>query len=138
MSAEPGSQPTDPTERALDAALAQALRAPALPADFRARLNAQVSATEVEDVSTAATRLEREYRAGLSQLEAGFVRLRRRTVGFLVGAGVAAGAAFPLLLPWLHARFGSYAPLALALLASAGAVAVAWYFPTRLTLPAEE
>jgi hypothetical protein len=138
MSTEPGSPPTDPPERALDAALAQALRAPALPAGFRIRLNAQVSATEIEDGATAAARLEREYRAGLSELEAGFVRLRRRTAGFLLAGAVATGAALPLLLPWLQARLGSYAPLALALLASAGGLGIAWYFPSRLTHLAEE
>lgn len=137
MSTEPGS-PLSALEGALDAALAHALRAPALPADFRARLNALLGATKIETREMAATRLEREYLAGLAELEAGFVRLRRRTVGLMVGGGVAAGAALPLLLPWLQARFGSYASLALALLASAGGLGIAWYFPSRLTHPAEE
>ncbi|HEX4649345.1 MAG TPA: hypothetical protein VH111_10990 [Steroidobacteraceae bacterium] len=138
MSTEPGSPLTDLPERALDAALAHALRAPALPADFRTRLNALLGVTEIETREMAATRLEREYLAGLAELEAGYVRLRRRTVGLLLGGGIAAGAALPAILPWLQGLLGSYAPVALALLASAGGLGVAWYFPSRLTHLAEE
>jgi hypothetical protein len=138
MTTELGSPPADPPERALDAALAQALSPPVLPPAFRTRLDARVGDAAIEDRAAATARLEREYLAGLAELDAGYVRLRRRTVGLLLCGGLLAGAALPLILPWLQSRFGSYAPPALALLSAAAALGIAWCLPTRLTLPAED
>ncbi len=96
-----------PLERALDAALAKALRSPTLPEDFRIRLKAALArAGAPESRESARARLEREGREGLAELESGYLRLRRRTLGTLVGGAFAAGAGVALLLPWLEAALG--------------------------------
>ncbi len=105
--------------RALDAALAAALEPPALPVGFRARLDAALDALEESRLGTGrraarAVALEREHRERLAELEAGYLRLRRRTLGTLIGGAFAAGAAVALAMPWLQAVFGPNTPLALA------------------------
>ncbi len=102
--------------RALDAALAAALEPPALPAGFRARLDAALEESQLgtDRRAARAAALERERREQLAELEAGYLRLRRRTLGTLIGAAFAAGAAVALALPWLQAAFGPNTPLALA------------------------
>lgn len=112
-----GEAPLDPAlDAALDAALARALLPPELPPDFRARLGAAITReAAVEAVSPQArARLEREQLERLRELEAGYLRLRRRTLGTLIGGAFAAGAAIALALPWLHATFGARTPLVLA------------------------
>ena len=108
-------------DRALDAALARALPPPELPADFRARLTAAIAreaAGEVPHVQQRA-RLEREQLERLQEFEAGYLRLRRRTLGTLIGGAFAAGAAVTVAMPWLKSTFG---PNALLVLAAVGAV----------------
>ena len=80
---------------ALDSALRRALPAPPLPRDFRARLEAARSAAEFSD---------RDARA---ELKNEFVRVRRGTLGTLLGAAFAAGAAAAIAMPWLRAHLGS-------------------------------
>lgn len=108
--------------RTLDAALAAALPPPPLPAGFRARLDAALKAEARAPGGRAAraAALEREHREELAELEAGYLRLRRRTFGALIGGAFAAGAAVALGMPWLQAAFGADAPL---VLAGAGALA---------------
>ena len=109
-------------ERVLDAALARALAPPELPVDFRARLTAAIAReSEREALSPQLrARLQREERERLLEFEAGFVRLRRRTLGTLIGGAFAAGAAVTIAMPWARATFG---PNALLVLASIGAAA---------------
>jgi hypothetical protein len=108
-------------DRALDAALARALPPPQLPADFRARLSAAIAREAAAEVPHAQqrARLEREQLARLAEFEAGYLRLRRRTLGTLIGGAFAAGAAVAVAMPWLKATFG---PNALLVLAAVGAV----------------
>lgn len=96
-----------PEMRALDAALAAALRPPELPPDFDRRLSAALRAAPGEEWgrATRAT-LEREREETLAELEAGYVRLRRRTLGTWIGAAFAAGAGAAIGIPWLQASFG--------------------------------
>lgn len=105
----------------LDAALARALPPPELPADFRARLSAAIAReTELGAANLAARpRLEREQRQRLAELEAGYLRLRRRTLGTLIGGAFAAGAAVAVAMPWLTATFGGNAMLVLSVLGAA-------------------
>jgi hypothetical protein len=109
----------DAREQALDAALTRALQAPPLPPEFRSRVHVAI-AQVAADERTVLARLEQERRERLAEFEAGYVRLRLRTLVALFGGAAVAGAAVALSLPWFTANFGADAPLALA---SAGAVA---------------
>jgi hypothetical protein len=92
---------------ALDAALAKTLRKPELPHDFRAQLNAALArADESGSLEAQRARLEREKREGLAALEVAYVQLRRRTLGMLVSAAIAAGGALTILQPALQATLG--------------------------------
>jgi hypothetical protein len=115
-----------PLDTALDAALARALRPPAPDADFRIQLSAAlVRAGRHEDTEATRVRLERERREGLAELESGYLRLRRRTLGTLIGAAFAAGAGLTLLLPWLKTTLGADAMLAVAVLGGAAGLLIA-------------
>ncbi|HEY3731635.1 MAG TPA: hypothetical protein VGL28_10310 [Steroidobacteraceae bacterium] len=102
-------------ERALDAALGRALRAPVPPADFRGRLHSAIARQGLDERGRAAhlARARRERGEQLQTLQADFVRLRRRTLGTLIGGAFAAGAAVAVALPLLQARFGADAMLVL-------------------------
>ncbi len=126
-------------EQALDVALARALPPPALPSDFRSRLAAAVAreaALESAALPAARERLEREQQARLQQLDDDFVRLRRHSLGTLIGGTFAAGAAVALALPWLQAHFGPSAMLVLAVAGTAIGLALgALSWASRLELP---
>jgi hypothetical protein len=98
---------------ALDAALKRALPPPALPSQFRARLQSALAREADANLSGARSRLELEQRERLAELEAGYLRLRRRTLGNLVGGAFAAGVAVALALPWLRESLGEDAGLVL-------------------------
>ena len=101
---------------ALASALRRALPAPPLPRDFRARLAAARSAAELGDRDASAAlraRLEREQREQLAELENEFVRVRRGTLGTLLGVAFAAGAAAAVAMPWLRAHLGSHVHVAI-------------------------
>ena len=53
-----------------------------------------------------AAALEREHAAQLAALQSDYVRLRRRTLGTLIGAAFAAGLLINLALPWISAHYG--------------------------------
>ena len=98
----------DPEMRALDAALAAALAPPELPPDFERQLAARLEDPSGQDWGAAAREaLERERAERLAELEAGYIRVRRRTLGTWIGGSFAAGAAAALGLPWLQAAFGA-------------------------------
>jgi hypothetical protein len=122
MNAEGVAAAEDPRERALDGALARVLCAPALPSEFHARLQAAlVRANDAEGGrATQRARLEREQRTRMAEFEADYLRLRRRTLGTLIGGAFAAGAAVAVALPWLQVSFG---PNAIFVLAGLGALA---------------
>jgi hypothetical protein len=110
----------------LDAALARALSPPALPVDFRARLSAAIAReAELQAANRAARpRLENEQRQRLAELEAGYLRLRRRTLGTVIGGAFAAGAAVAVAMPWLKATFGANAMLVLSVVGAAVGLAI--------------
>ena len=65
------------------------------------------------DLAELRRRFVSERRAQLASLEAQYVRLRRRTLGTMIGAAFAAGAAVTLALPWLQRHAGAKTPLVL-------------------------
>jgi hypothetical protein len=101
-------------DRALDAALAQALRAPELPRRFRAELGAARQRLEHLDVAQVRARLQIQHHEQLRMLQADFVRIRRTTLGTLLGAAFVAGAGAVIAMPWLHSHFGPLAPVLMA------------------------
>jgi hypothetical protein len=114
---------TDARERALDAALAQALRAPPMPAGFRTQLNAALThATAAE--GAARLRLEQERCERLAEFESGYAQLRLRALGTLIGGAIAAGAAVAPPLPWFEAGFGPNATLVLAAVGTLAGLAI--------------
>jgi hypothetical protein len=97
----------DALEQALDAALARALVAPELPATFREQLRAAVARSTPADLPRLRAAAEREHAARLADLHRGYVRLRQRTLGTLIGAAFAAGLLVNFALPWINAHYGS-------------------------------
>lgn len=98
-------------DRALDETLGRALSSPEVPQTFRTRLNAALSRTAETDLLALRERLERERRQQIEELEASHVRVRRSTLGTLMGVAFAAGAAVTIALPWLRAHLGAYTPM---------------------------
>ena len=113
-------KPQSELDRALDEALARTFAAPRVPADFGAKLTAALARAADSSSSEARSRLEQEQRQRLAELEQDYVRLKRRTLGTMIGGAFAAGAVAALALPWVTANLGPRAPFAIA---SAGAVA---------------
>ncbi len=104
-----------PEMRKLDAALAAALQPPSLPPGFESRLAAALQQEPRPEWGRAAREaLEREHLERLAELEAGYVRLRRRTLGTLIGAAFGAGAVLTLALPLLQRAWGANLPYILA------------------------
>ncbi|MGH8230275.1 MAG: hypothetical protein ACRESY_00490, partial [Steroidobacteraceae bacterium] len=68
---------------------------------------------DARDRAAQLARAQRERGEQLQTLEADFVRLRRRTLGTLIGGAFAAGAAVAVALPPLQAHFGADALLLL-------------------------
>jgi hypothetical protein len=106
----------DPRAQALDAALARVLAPPPLPPGFHARLAAAMAREPAGADSRAASRAQaqREQRQRMAELDADYLRLRRRTLGTLIGGAFAAGAAVAVAMPWLQAMFGPHAMFVLA------------------------
>ncbi len=103
----------DSLERALDQALTRSLPAPQLPANFRQRLHAAIARSPAIDHARLRAALEREHAQQLAELKSGYVRLRQKTLGGLIGGAFAAGLLAMLLLPWIKAHFGANAVFAL-------------------------
>ena len=99
----------DPLDAALDAALARALIAPVLPPGFPMQLQAALAREAAGTGDRAAIRAlaQRQQRERMAELDADYLRLRRRTLGTLIGGAFAAGAAVAVALPWLQASFGA-------------------------------
>jgi hypothetical protein len=101
-------------DRALEAELERILAPPELPAQFRAKL--QAALVRAGDLSPADTRsrLERERREWLAEIDQKYMRLKRRTLGTMIGGAFAAGAAAAIVMPWVTAQLGPIAPLVIA------------------------
>ena len=110
-----------PLDAAVDAALARALSPPALPAGFQMRLQAALAqqASGADQRALSRAQAQREQWQQLATLDADYLRLRRRTLGTLIGGAFAAGAAVAVAFPWLEASFG---PNAIFVLAALGAL----------------
>ena len=117
--------PDDP----LDSALATCLVAPALPAEFRARVMASVLAEQLQEITVRRRQLEAEHAQELARLKRGHVLLKRDTLALVTASAFAAGACAQIAIPWLqlHMEFDSAmtAPL-LALLIGVAAGASVW------------
>ena len=100
-------------ERALDQALVRSLPPPALPANFRARLRASLARSATTDHARLRAALEREHAEQMAELDQGYVRMRQRTLGGLIGGAFAAGLLLTFALPWITAHFGRDAVYAL-------------------------
>jgi hypothetical protein len=134
MTTGPKSPSRDSAERALDAALSNALRQPLLPAEFRSRLTAQIACLgESARIQTLGARIEREHRKRLEELDAGYVRMHRNTVALMIGGTFAAGASVVVLLPVLADVFGSSAAFVLTLLGALAGLAAAMTTWTRVS-----
>jgi hypothetical protein len=119
----------------LDEALQRALPQPGVPAGFRARLNAAV-ARSVVDAPAQHRQAEAELELRLAELKAGYVSLRRRTLGSLIGVAFVTGIGFALAWPWFIAQLGDWAPLALPMAGVAvGLVTSASVWLGRATVP---
>lgn len=101
-------------EGALDSSLKRALPTPVLPAGFRARLDAAVARSAVTS-PLQREQLEAELKAGMAELRADYLSLRRRTLGSLVGAAFVSGIVFALAWPWINSELGNWSRLALPL-----------------------
>jgi len=100
---------TTPEDDSLDQALARALALPPLPAGFRTRLRAALTRVGDTDLATRRRLLEREHDEQMLRLQSDSVRLRWRTVGYLVGGAFAAGVGVAIGMPWMRATFGAEA-----------------------------
>jgi hypothetical protein len=119
-----------PLERALDQALARSLVAPPLPADFRLQLRAAIARSARTDHSGLRAALEHEHAQQLADLQSGYVRLRQRTLGGLIGGAFAAGLLLTFSLPWITAHFGADGVFALPAIGAAvglGLSARSWW-----------
>jgi hypothetical protein len=117
-------------ERALDGALARSLVAPALPGDFRRQLVAAVERSAASDHALLRTAIEREHAQQLAELHSGYVRLRQRTLGSLIGGAFAAGLLITLALPFITAHFGQNSVFVLPTIGVAAGLALslrAWW-----------
>ncbi len=121
-------------ERAVDDALGRALRAPKVPHDFSTRLSAALSRAAETDLAELRARFEKERREQLQTLKADYIRVRRSTLGTLLGIAFAAGAAAVIAMPWLRAHLGAYAPMAIVWGGTALGLGVAFFEPLRRTL----
>jgi hypothetical protein len=114
---------SDALDRALEAALGRTLTPPGVPTRFRAALQIALGPAGDSGLSDARSQLERDSRERLAELEQNYVRLKRRTLGTLIGGAFAAGASAAVVLPWITALLGPIAPL---VIASTGTVIGIW------------
>lgn len=126
--------PTSRLDRALDEQLGRVLGAPKVPQAFRTRLNAALSRAPESDLILLRERLERERRRQAEELEAHYVHVRRSTLGTLIGAAFAAGAAATIAMPWLRAHLGAYTPMAITWGAVALGLGIVFLDPLRALL----
>lgn len=122
---------TSGLDHALDGALGRALSGPEVPHTFRARLNAALSRTSETDLQSLRERMERERQQQLEELQAHYVRVRRGTLGTLIGVAFAAGAATAIAMPWMRATLGAFTPIAITWGAVALGLGIVFLDPLR-------
>ncbi len=130
MSTPIGPEADTPFEQALDQALARCLAPPELPQDFREQLHAAIARSPTIDRARLRAALETEHAQQLAELQSGYVRLRQRTLGGLIGGAFAAGLLITFALPWITAHFGRDAVFALPAIGAAVGLALsarAWW-----------
>ena len=130
MSTSPEQLSGDPLDRALDRALARCLAVPPLPADFRRQLRAAIARSGAIDQARQRADIERESALQLAELQHGYVRLRQRTLGALIGGAFATGLLITFALPWIAERFGPNGVFALPAIGAAAGLALslrAWW-----------
>lgn len=103
-------------DEALDQALARALVPPALPSGFRGRLMAALTRADQTDLEARRRMLEREHRELQQVLASDSVRLRWRTLGYLIGGAFVAGIGAAIGMPWIRATFGANSDYVLVLM----------------------
>jgi hypothetical protein len=108
----------------LDQALQQALAAPELPADFRRRLMAAIARSASEDTALRRRMIERERLDQLTELQRDSVRLRVKTLGYLIGGAFVAGVGTTLAWPWINATFAPHGGIALAVIGAGLGLAI--------------
>ncbi len=109
------NMPHDP----LDQALARSLVAPSLPDGFRTRLRAAVARAAGMDRLQLRAAIEREHAERLAELHEGYVSLRQRTLGGLIGGAFGVGLLLNFALPWITAHFGQQGVVALPIIGAA-------------------
>jgi len=80
--------------------------------------------------------LEKEHAQQLAELESGYVRLRQRTLGTLIGSAFATGLVVMLALPWIKVHFGPNAVFAVPAIGAAVGLALSarsWWQRTGLS-----
>jgi Flp pilus assembly protein TadB len=102
----------DGLEQALDRALAASLVPPRPSPQLRVRLQAAMAQETDARIAQAHRLFEKEHRERQAALHAQYVKLRRQTLGVVVGGAFAAGAAATAVLPWLTAQLGRSSPVA--------------------------
>jgi len=117
-------QADGPLDEALDAALARILIPPRLPSAFRQQLHAAIARSPSVDHARIRAALEHEHAQQLAEMQSGYVRLRQRTLGGLIGGAFAAGLLLMLALPWITAHFGPNAVFALPAIGAAVGLAL--------------
>lgn len=121
-------------ECVLDEALERTLRPPQAPQTLRARVSAARSRHAETDLAAVRARLESERRQQLEALEADYLRVRRSTLGTLIGVAFAAGAAAAIAMPWLRAHLGVYTPVAITWGGVALGLGMVFFRPMRTLL----
>lgn len=121
-------------ECTLDEVLERTLRPPRAPQTLRARVNAARARHAETDLAALRARLEGERRQQLEALEADYLRVRRSTLGTLIGVAFAAGAAAAIAMPWLRAHLGDYTPAALTWGGTALGLGMVFFHPVRTLL----
>ena len=100
----------------LDRALSTSLRAPDLPAGFRAALRGAIERDAKQDLLAQRRALEADRVRHLAELRAGYVRLQRNTLAMVLAAAFVAGAGATVVLPWFASTIGADVMLVVPLL----------------------
>ena len=114
----------DSADGALDAALSRVLEPPAVTDSFRERVRAALARAADTDLADLRAQLEAERREALAQLDANYIRVRRRTLGAMIGGAFAAGASAAIALPWMTRLIGPDAPMAVAAVGAAVGIGI--------------
>ena len=116
--------PRGPMDHVLDSELERVLTAPEVSEGLHRRLHAALARAADTDIALLRARIESERREKLAELDANYIRIKRQTLGTMIGGAFAAGAAVTVVMPWLQSHFGAVAPLILAFAGAAVGLAI--------------